>query len=1318
MYDKNGFLISDIYNPLTYPEKVTGTSEYLIIPVPGNCSQYFLVAGSYDYPNIQITIGGVPHPYYITLDLSLPNQNGYGPTIHGDMIGANGLYDNIGILLDNPSATLDFVDGNNSKSSCLHFAVSPLRTATNDRFLYIEYRVCGRLARFKVTSGGIAYDNYNFQLITANLAGIIRAEMELAVLPSGNYRIAFPYEEGSNFIQMIHVADYSSVTGDIIPGTTISIALPSGAKMHGLEFSKDGRYLYVTHTVTPYVQYIDLQTSSTLTPLQSDLSFATQALMNPIDFQYSQIELDNNGYMLFARGNDISGMNINFNQGPLNQNWVQGVIQTGVPINVSIYTNGYLVDAIVNSRQLNDQIDGALYQYYPPTSPPDLCCIANTNFTVDIYTAGTYIPNVTPSTFNYAATTQTWTPTNNPFGGTPSTPVPIITIKTSLIIPAGYKITISGMTLEFAPRTYDANNNDYAGANLEIRRANTTTGMGGKLTVFNSVLTVYDDCGKGMWEGVEVHGYQNVPQGMPGAGPQGYLLLSGSGSRIEHAWWGAVAGEVNTTLTYNMPQIVSGTGGAVITGNPGAQFLNNKISVYFAPHNGVPAAADDNASGFNLCAFQTTDDLWDINAGSPYAAVMMRSVKGILFAGNTFLTDELTTNYTVAANNTGYGILSYNTFFMVVPASGNVRNTFTNLTYGIAAASGAGTRTATIDQADFYNNYRGIYLSLIPVATITRCNFEIYRWPTTQPNEAYGVYLNYCTGFKVQENDFTYSLGNTPPANAYGIIVNQSNAARNCGQDDEIYRNTFHNIMVGIQAQGYNSENPYPACYTNAPGTTNNIGLVMRCNEFYAGTVDAFDIRVADYVTPFSTRWGNIAYEQGTCTGPNGPVSPANNLFSHSSNAFSETDFRIDGTYSISNPNGIQYAWSTANQTIPYLTPIDYTAPVPGTGVDLGGCGAYTYSSGTSCPSKLVYSPANISVQRDISLYAFRADSLNNILTMGDDPSLYAVISGGTPGHISSALLSASPYLSDGVLMAAINRGLPPGVLKQIIIANSPVSQSVMNVLNAINLPPGIRSEINSVQNGVSARDRLISLLSSYITAKSYAVNELIRQYLNDTLSSTSVDSVILALKKYQVPEFRCSLVKAYSDKGDTLSAKLQRDTLEMEQGLDNFCRLYDLLLELERAGQTCYAIAQDSVKQATVSAISADYEEKTCADANAIMNLVLQYHFSEYITSISNSSNREAPQPEPQRSVSETGFTVYPNPNNGTFVLDYYVEETDVVVFEVYSITGSMMKTEILPASSQQKDMELSGFAPGVYLIRIKVNDAPKHTERIIITE
>lgn len=1300
VYDKNGFLISDIYNPLTYPNKVTGTSEYLIIPVPGNCTQYYLVAGSYDFPNVSVNLSGVPHPYYITLDMSLPNQNGYGPSILGDMISANGLYDNVAVLLDNPNGTLDFVDPNNSKSTCLHFAVTPLRPATNDRFLYMEYRVNGKFARFKVTSTGIFYDGYNFQITLATLSSQIRAEMELAVLPNGNYRIAWPYEVASLGHQIVHVAEYSNVTGDMVPSTTVLLNLPSGAKIHGLEFSKDGRYLYVTHTVAPYVQYVDLQTSNAFTPLQPVLSTVTQPLMNPADFQYSHIEVDNNGFLLFARANDISGINIGFVNSPVGLNWVQGVIQTGVPINMSIYSSSPSTD-IFNSRQLNDQVDGDVYQVFPPSTPPSECCLTNTIFTKEVYTADISL-----------GANQIWQPGSNPFVNLIGNGN-VVTIRSSLIIPAGMTITIRNMRFEFAPRTYDQSNNPIAGANIEINRGATTNSPGGRLIVDNSTLTVYSSCGKGMWEGIEVRGHSGVAQGTINNSPQGWLRSINS-SRIENAWRAVVVAEVANPLTAVFPLTVVGTTGGVVQASGATRFTNNYISVLFMSYTFPTATTDNNVSDFSRCTFETTDQLWDQFAASPFSHVILWDTKGITFRGNLFNADETTSPYTVAMNNTGYGIWSLNSFFSVFPAQGNFRNTFQNMTYGIAAANIFGTRTVYIDQTEFNNNYRGVYLSGVPWATVTRNNFKVYRWPINLTQEAYGLYLNYSRGFKVQENDFTYSNGNSPAASAFGIIVNQSNPGRACGLYDEIYRNTFHSINIGIQAQGNNSEQPFAACYPNSSGTPNNVGLVMKCNRFY-NNVDAYDIRVANYVYNNGTFWGNIGYQQGNCTSVD---APANNQYSHDCN-YTTSDFTIDGTFSVANPNAVQYSWSSFNQTLP-LSPTCYTTPVPASGVNLGGCAAYTYNAGVSCPSKIINNPINGSVRADIAYYEAQRDAINATLAAGNSQSYYNAINNLSPGQALNTLLAGSPYLSDGVLIAAINHGFPAGTLKQIIIANSPVSPAVIAALNQISLPSGIRNQINAAQVGVSPRTLLVEQMSAYSAQRSLSVDELIRNFMNDTIIVDGTDSVIEALKKYQIPEFRNELAKAFMEKKDTLNAKKQVDTLRMLGGADNFVLMFEVLLKLDREGQSCFGVASDPVKRGNVEYVAADDSKRVCADANALLQLVFLYQFNEYIDSDPQNSaaSRIAQEVTPSQVPMSNAFAVYPNPSSGTFTLDYTAGETDAVVYEVYSVTGSMLKSETLLSGSQQKQISLADFAAGTYLFRIMVNGIPEYTERIVISD
>ncbi len=589
VYDKNGLLIGQIVKPVNFAP-VRGATEWLIIPMPGNCMQYYLVGGEYQEDNpTGVATGGDPLPYYIILDLSIQNNLNGNPNAKGDLINP------ITMQQTSEAAFLSGVVTTAVHYGALHFAVTEYRPQTQDYLLFISDALDIDVIRVTANGFSAPVQIANTDMPSATNSGRGRNELEIVQLPSptgnGNYRIGLGYQAtvqlGSS-PHKIYVADLDFVTGLLLPGTERVMNLPYIAPTveavpHGLEFSADGNFLYVTHTniQSPYIQYADLSNTLGLVPLSSAISNPLTFAPSEANFQHSQIELSNDGWILFASAQNISGMDMLPTMGnPIGVSWMQNRIPLGVPISEAIFASNNSNPDLNNIRLLNDQIDGSVYQYYAPSSPPDLCCIANTSFTVDVYKVGTTAP-ITPN-YNGSAPNQVWTPNNNPFGGTSSTPVSTVTVRTSIIIPAGYQITISGMRFEFAPRTYDASNTAYAGANVEVLRANTATSSGGRLIVQNSTLTVYAGCGEGMWEGIEVHGYSNVPQGSLSSTPQGYLLIRNS-SAIENAWRGIVASQVANPLppaALIVPQLTTNTTGGIVRAYE-SRFTNNFISAYF-----------------------------------------------------------------------------------------------------------------------------------------------------------------------------------------------------------------------------------------------------------------------------------------------------------------------------------------------------------------------------------------------------------------------------------------------------------------------------------------------------------------------------------------------------------------------------------------------------------------------------------------------------------------------------------------------------------------------------------------------------------------
>ncbi|MBU0765286.1 MAG: right-handed parallel beta-helix repeat-containing protein [Bacteroidetes bacterium] len=142
------------------------------------------------------------------------------------------------------------------------------------------------------------------------------------------------------------------------------------------------------------------------------------------------------------------------------------------------------------------------------------------------------------------------------------------------------------------------------------------------------------------------------------------------------------------------------------------------------------------------------------------------------------------------------------------------------------------TSSVSVDirNTEFINNNCGILLGHTYYAKIKNNSFT---GPLSRM-ETYGLYMEACTGYKVENNSFT--------GGDYGIYIKNSGSNSN-----EIYKNTISSQEIGIMLEG------------------DNRNLQLRCNIF--DDIDYTDIGMDGQVS-----------SQGSCSSI---LKPANNLLSH-----------------------------------------------------------------------------------------------------------------------------------------------------------------------------------------------------------------------------------------------------------------------------------------------------------------------------------------------------------------------------------------------------------------------------------------------------
>ena len=426
----------------------------------------------------------------------------------------------------------------------------------------------------------------------------------------------------------------------------------------------------------------------------------------------------------------------------------------------------------------------------------------------------------------------------------------------------------------------------------------------------------------GLWQGIEVWGvgsgtaHPDVSDIYTGAYPvddedHGVIYLKDE-AKIEYAR------NAITTSKYDDFGNAAYRGGIVVA--HGATFLNCKRSVEFMQYDFVPTAyqnqEDDNISEFYRCNFEVNDDYPCAETFNTH--VTMWDVDGVIFIGNTFK------DLREACTNNGRGIYSIDATYTVAsdlcggetPCDDYV-GSFEGFYKGIEAENSS-YRPLDIVVGDnlFVDNYRGILLSNVSNSVLISNAFEVPDIPTTSYN-AYGIYLEDCVGYQVENNNFTTfgSYDDASPFNGGIYAVNNSDAVT------EIYRNNFENLEAGIRVQ------------------TENSRLQLKCNSFIS-PIERHDIYV--------TNTGLLAH-QGQCLGGVGvsdlekAQAMANNVFTHDCNN-SEGDIKI-----FSGHPELKYRHHPSTPMTPscYTTGTTYVTPITCANTTSDGCPSKLPSGGT-----------------------------------------------------------------------------------------------------------------------------------------------------------------------------------------------------------------------------------------------------------------------------------------------------------------------------------------------------------------------------------
>jgi len=501
-------------------------------------------------------------------------------------------------------------------------------------------------------------------------------------------------------------------------------------------------YVDLGPTNSRYDHYVGVEFSANLADLyvtQAGVGLHRYNFGTQIGTQISGTDSIANSQLEMGRDGYIYGMNGN---GQLYKISSSGVFSTsGYNIGTSGVINNKIYDCLgctTPPRQvytIPEQIDG--YDYDSLWGNAEICCYP--------WNESKFLTPMTGVSENgddivITGSNVVWNTSLNPFNQSTD-----IYMKGNLIIQPGAKLTITGLTLHFKENQKVQLNQNAAG-NFK----------GAYLYLNNSKLTAFEVCDEtSMWLGVEANGAGSSYVQIPFSNTKQPQVEMRNGSVIEYAEAG-----------------INAQNGSFVRSYSGCSFKDNIVDVH------ITNFSPQNYSQFYETAFYTTQVLYDQKNVAPTIHAHIWTAQGVQFKGCSFRNDA-TSIPSLSAR--GSGILS-DYSHISVKNNNSVRGEFENLWYGIKANGGA---SAILTECDFGENLGGAWFINNNALSVTKCDFNVGNtsYYSTTYFETYGLYIESCTGYQIEENVFHDGL--------LGMVVFNSGYANN-----RIYKNDFYNINL------------------------------------------------------------------------------------------------------------------------------------------------------------------------------------------------------------------------------------------------------------------------------------------------------------------------------------------------------------------------------------------------------------------------------------------------------------------------------------------------------------------------------------------
>ena len=332
----------------------------------------------------------------------------------------------------------------------------------------------------------------------------------------------------------------------------------------------------------------------------------------------------------------------------------------------------------------------------------------------------------------------------------------------------------------------------------------------------------------------------------------------------------------------------------------------------------------------------------------------------------------------------------------------------------------------------------------------------------------------------------------------------------------------------------------------------------------------------------------------------------------------------------------------------------------------------------------------------------------------GDTQGLLDIINTSSSGQSKNALKSASPYVSDEVLIWYAATTPPSGHFKQVILANSPVTFEVMEVIDAMNLPNGIRNQINAAQTGIADRFQIDQEISFFDRQVSLAQGDLQDYYLRDTVIVDNLDSMIAVLETDNGTVAQMQLTSAYAENEQYADARDVVSSLS-DPLFDSYVFVQSKLIDLAEQNFTYEELLDDSIFISDLTSLAEDTTKHGYADAMVLSELLTGARYYEHIeeeapvarmqnTNEEDKSDAFGNENAENRDINKDyHVTNYPNPFDGSTTIEVTSAENGTLT--ISDLMGRTIKTTKVTQGISLINIGAQELLHGVYYCNLLID-------------